>query len=119
MRGRRPAPFQLTPKAEELLRRLANNPARPFLTVLRARILLARASGMRIKCIVDLLHVDASWVWRVTKAFERRGIRSLEPKVIPGKLKIPARFQTFADRPEPESKDDDLHEVETLGLDWG
>ena len=119
MRGRRPTPFQLTPKAEELLRRIANNGARPYLAVRRARVLLARAAGMRIKHIAERFLLDPSVIFRIVQNFERQGFKSLEPKSMPKELAIPAMSQTFVDPPKPETNDGDLHPAEFFGIDWG
>ncbi len=119
MRGRRPKSFELTPQAEKLLRRLANNGARTYLAVRRARVLLARAAGMRIKHIAERFRLDPSVIFRIVQNFERQGFKSLEPKSTPSEFALPTTLQVFVDRPNPVPSDDDLHEVETLGVDWG
>ncbi|MBA4017015.1 MAG: hypothetical protein C0483_07575 [Pirellula sp.] len=119
MRGRRPKPFELTSEAERILRRIANNGARPFVSVVRARILLARAAGERVKNIARRFGVDESVVWRATNGFERYGFKSLEPKSMPSEFAVPATLQVFVDRPNPVPSDDDLHEIDVQGIDWG
>lgn len=130
MRGRRPKPFAISSDVERTLRGIARDVARPYFEVVRARILLARASGQRVKNIADKFQVDESLVWRIVNNFSVNGFRSLRPKAPRSvastpDLKAPLRRpETHASIPprqpeENESSSRQPHLVEIFGIDWG
>lgn len=130
MRGRRPKPFAISSDVERTLRGIARDVARPYFEVVRARILLARASGQRVKNIADKFQVDESVVWRIVNSFTVNGFRSLRPKTPRSvastpDLKAPLRRPEMHASASPRlpEKDENAsrrpHPIETLGIDWG
>lgn len=120
MRGRRPKPFAVSPDIERILRRIARDVARPYISVVRARILLARAAGERVKRIADRFQVDESAVWRIVNHFSANGFRSLQPKLPLKTPKFPTKLEAPPDLPDQQSNTPKRqHPIETFGIDWG
>ena len=74
MRGRKPDPFDVSPRDLALLRRVAACRCVPWSRVQHARILLAMAGGGRVVDVAAGAGCDPATVWRVCRRYEREGL---------------------------------------------
>lgn len=74
MQGRKPRRIKIDAYDRSILLRVARSRKLPWIQVQRARILLAIASGERVKTVAALAQCDPSTVRRICRRFELAGL---------------------------------------------
>ena len=99
MRGRTPNPLTLRPGDEPILRQIAHSQVLPFFQVQRARIVLARAAGMRTGDLAAQMQCDEATVWRDCQRYRHFGLAGLLDNQRQGRSGRPATISPPPTRP--------------------